>query len=216
MGVSSCKRQTAPRFEPDDALTYLGATMFSDGGIKSELNRKLGMAWGEFAKLDKIWKHTCLSKTRKVEIYRAMIVTRLLYGLSSAWLNAADLRRLDGFHCRCLRRIVRIPPAYVSRVSNASVLDQASQPKLSKLLLKQQLVLFGRVARAPESDPLRKITFCNDLRPVTDQFVRRVGRPRNEWAVMLHREALKMNADMSSIIHNVFEWKRAVHRYCQS
>ena len=104
----------------------------------------------------------------------------------------------------------------VSRVSNANVLDQAAQPKLSKLLLKQQLLLFGRVARAPVDDPLRKVTFCKDLRPATAQFVRRVGRPRNEWAVMLHKEALKMDEDMSSIVHNVFEWKRAVHRYCQS
>ena len=59
-------------------------------------------------------------------------------------------------------------------------------------------------------DPLRKVTFCKDLRPATVQFVRRVGRPRNEWAVMLHKEALEMDPDMSRIADHVFEWKRAV------
>ena len=48
--VNGCFKLQAPdgtTIEPDDALTYLGATIFSDGGIKSELNRKLGTAWGE-------------------------------------------------------------------------------------------------------------------------------------------------------------------------
>ena len=34
-----------------EVMTYLGAAIFADGGIKSELSRKLGAAWAEFSKL---------------------------------------------------------------------------------------------------------------------------------------------------------------------
>ena len=46
------------------------------------------------------------------------------------------------------------------------------------------------------------------LSPLTGQYVRRVGRPRNEWAVMLHREYCKMGAGRSTYIEQ--EWREAV------
>ena len=36
-------------------------------------------------------------------IFDSCVVTRLMYGLQSAWLNQAERRRIDGFHARCLR-----------------------------------------------------------------------------------------------------------------
>jgi hypothetical protein len=161
-----------------------------------------------------LWKHTSLSAASKIRIYQAVVVSRALYALSSAWLNAADLRRLNGFHCRCLRKILRIQPSFISRVSNAKVLATAAVPPLGRQLLKQQLLMYGRVARSMATDPLRDVTFHVGLFPATSRFVRRVGRPRNEWATMLHKEALNMNPRFETILHNKEEWKRAVHRYC--
>ena len=87
-------------------MTYLGTTIYSDGKVANELNQKLGAARAEFQKLRKLWNHSSLSKTRKLQIYQAVVVSRLLYGLSSAWLNAVETRRLNGFQARCLRCIV--------------------------------------------------------------------------------------------------------------
>jgi len=199
---------------PGSVMTYLGAAIYDDGGIKTELNRRLGAAWGEFSKLDRIWRHTSLSRGRKISIYQAVVVSRLLYALSSAWLNVAEVRRLNGFHCRCLRAALQIKPAYYSRVSNASVLRQASCRPLGNQLLEQQLLLYGRIARGRATDPLRSVTFHHDLEPATAQYIRRVGRPRNEWAVMLRREAFKVSPDMMGIIHDISVWRRAVKKYC--
>lgn len=38
---------------PTDVMTYLGATLYADGGVKRELNRKLGAAWADFSKLSR-------------------------------------------------------------------------------------------------------------------------------------------------------------------
>ena len=75
--------------------------------------------------------------------------------------------------------------------------------------------MYGRLARASNDDVLRQLTFIPDsTRPATGRYVRRVGRPRNEWAVMLEKETRKMHADPSTIINDHFLWRRAVVAYC--
>ena len=216
--VSGSYRLLAPdgsTIAPSEVMTYLGAAIYPDGRVKSELNRRLGAAWREFSKMSRLWKHTNLNRERKIQIFNAVILTRLLYSLSSAWLNVAELRRLDGFHCRCLRVILNIKVAFISRVSNAAVLQASDQLQLGRQLLKQQLLLYGKVARAPDADPLRMLTFVpGTLRPLTGQYVRRVGRPRNEWASMLQKEYNKMGAGRSIYIEQ--EWREAVYQYIHS
>ena len=84
--------------------------------------------------------------------------------------------------------------------------------------MKQQLVLLGKVARAPDDDVLRKLTFmCGSLRPATERFVRKVGRPRQEWAVMLMKESLKFAgtfANLETMLMNETQWYQAVHKHC--
>ena len=140
------------------------------------------------------------------------------FGLSSAWLNAAEVRRLNGFQCRCPRVILGVKAAFFSRVSNAAVLSQAGQVQLGKQLLKQQLLLYGKVVRAPKHDPVRSLTFIPGGRePATCKYIRKVGRPRNEWAAMLGKECSKMSVQMGvnigQIIHIVRDWRAAVHEY---
>ena len=216
-GTHKIKTPTGEIIPPTDVMTYLGSNLYADGGTKRELSRKLGAAWGDFQKLRRLWNHTCLTRARKTAIFQSVIVSRLLYGLSSAWLNVADLRRLNGFQCRCLRVIQRILPSFVSRVPNTKVLQQSGQVQLGRQLLKQQLLLLGSVARAPATDPLRILTFDpGSLDVATNHYIRRHGRPRNEWAVMLLRESARMTPQFRSLIYNEEGWKRAVHTYCNS
>ena len=76
------------------------------------------------------------------------------------------------------------------------------------------ILLYGRVARSPPSDQLRSLTFApGGLVPATSRYIRRVGRPRNEWATMIQKECFKMDARFSDRIYNEPGWKRAVHTY---
>jgi hypothetical protein len=201
--------------EPTHSMKYLGNTLHDDGGLKTELGKKLGVAWSDFSKLSRVWQHAQMTRRRKIEVFQSLIVSRLLYGLSTAWLNVAEVRRLNGFQARCLRPILGIKPAYFSRVSNATVLQQAGQIPLGKQLQKQQLLLYGKVARSPAADPLRELAFCpGTLRPATSRYVRRVGRPRNEWTVMLEKRAYAMTPQADRVIHNVGDWRAVVQEYC--
>ena len=198
---------------------YLGVVLNSTGTLQSELSRKFGRAWGEFRKLAQLWKHTSLPLRRKIEIFQAVITSQVMYGLSSAWLTIADQRRLDGFQARCLRVLLRVAPSFVSRVSNKTVLAKAQQIPYTRQLLQQQLRLFGKVARAADSDILRMLTFApGTLEPVLNSYVRKVGRPRHEWAPLLIREALKFtstHANLGRIVKQAPLWESAVSRHCR-
>ena len=59
-------------------------------------NEIIRSAWAEFYKLSQLWSHTTLTASKKIQIFQAVVSKGVLYGLSSAWLNAAERRRLDG------------------------------------------------------------------------------------------------------------------------
>ena len=168
-------------------MIYLGALLSADGRARGELNRRLGAAQSDFQALSRVWRHSALSRQRKIELLKAMVESKLMYGLSSLWLSKPERRKLDGFQNRCLRRILSVKPSFLSRVPNAAALHQAAQPKLSSRLLRQQLVLFGKVASQPAHSQLRSCCLFGDsLQPLPEHYVRRVGRPRLTWT----REAL--------------------------
>ena len=109
--------------------------------------------------------------------------------MKTLWLNVAAKWRVDGFQARCLRRILNIAPAYVSRVSNRSVLEAAGQAPYSAQLLKHQLTWFGKLGRADDQDILRELTLqLGTILPAAAQLHRRRGRPRSDWATCLHQK----------------------------
>ena len=98
-GEFCIRRADGTKIPSKDSLTYLGTTMHGDGDLKNELGMKLGRAWGEYCKIERVWAHTTIPAWKKISIFKTVISSSLLYGLSSAWLNVADLRRLNSFHC---------------------------------------------------------------------------------------------------------------------
>ena len=105
------------------------------------------MAKATFSSLATVWKHASLTQVRKLELYKALVESRLLYSLCALCLTVAELRRLDGFQNRCLRVALGIKPSFVSRVRNVGDLQQARHLSASVLLQKQQLQLLGKILR---------------------------------------------------------------------
>jgi len=68
---------------------------------------------------------------------------------------------------------------------------------LSEQLLYRQLIQIGKVARAAPNSPLRRDTFIDDtLLPQVGRFVRKVGRPRQEWTTgVMKAGAQKFGSD---------------------
>ena len=210
-------RPDGTQIPASDIMTYLGVNLHADGTMRAEVRKRIALAWKDFCSLARLWNHSFLPLRRKLQIFGAIISSRLLYGLASAWLNVAELRRLDGFQARCLRKMLRVSPAFISRVSNKSILGRSGARAYSAQLLQQQMLFLGKVARSSQTSLMRTLTFDNVmLRPLGDCYVRRCGRPRNEWASMLLREALKMcgsQREMERKISDPVVWEAAVWRH---
>ena len=144
-----------------------------------------------------------------------LIESKLLYGLSTVSLNAAQKRKLNGFQNRCLRQILGIKSAYESRVSNDVVLRKSGHPLATDLLAKRKLHLFGKVLRSDDYSPLRRVSFVPGTTvPATDRYVRRVGRPRSEWIREVSASACMHLASMArveSLAVNAKAWNIAVN-----
>ena len=124
------------------------------------MGRRLGMPSAEFRLLQQVWRHTGISAKDKYRIYAACVVSRLLYGLQTAWLVKAARARLDGFHAKCVRQILGIAPSYWSRISNEAVMQQMQAPKLTKLLLQQQLNVFWAAGQKLRLVPCEAAGLC--------------------------------------------------------
>ena len=83
----------------------LGTTLQADGKMGKALSRQLACSWADFQQLTKLWSFTHVRISHKLYIFQVVITSRALYGLSGAWLSAAEQRRLDSFQARCLWRI---------------------------------------------------------------------------------------------------------------
>ena len=199
------------------SIQYLGALISADGSIQSELNRRIGMATADFKILNKVWTHTKVTNKEKYRIYITLIVSKLLYGLQTAWLTKRQRSKLDGFHAKCVRIIVGVAHSYWSRVTNVEVLSYVDGQWLSGLLLEQQLIVFGKIYRRPLSDPLRKVIF----RPGSDELMinstrRRRGRTKLSWAAEVRKIAKQISpGELGNAMEQLSNWKKDVRNYCR-
>ena len=207
-----------------DHAVYLGGLLSADGIPRTEVTRRLGEARGAFDKICTVWNHANMCKHHKTKVLDVCIFSKLLYGLESCMLLKADRDRLDSFQAKCLRRIHKIPPAYVSRISNATVRSTANVKPLSVLLLRRQLQLYGKLAAAcPDSLP-RSMVFetgvAVDTQPRDWASARARGRPRLQWTKYMHARALEAAGSDPDRLQSLLqgapcEWRKAVEEYCR-
>ena len=89
-------------------ITYLGAIICSDGTIDRELSARIQKASGAFNQLGSIWKNRNILNNTKIRIYKAAVMTILLYGCEVWNTTKKQMKRFEVFHQRCLRRILTI------------------------------------------------------------------------------------------------------------
>ena len=67
-------------------FTYLGCTISSDARIDKEVDNRLAKASSAFGRLhSRVWNNKHLKKATKISVYRAVVLTTLLYG-SESWV----------------------------------------------------------------------------------------------------------------------------------
>ena len=136
---------------------YLGSGVDASGSVSKEVRRRIVLARAAFDSLRKVlWKRREVSVKTKMRVFRATVLTRLLYGSETWALTAVDLHRLESFQTYCLRRILRI--SWRDFVTNETVRQRCHQPVLEEVLRQRRMRWLGHVQRmGPERLPRRRL-----------------------------------------------------------
>ena len=122
-----------------------------------------------------------LSLSTKIQVYRAVIISILLYGAETWVLYWKEIRLLEQFHQCCLHSILGIK--WQDHVSNEEVLKRASLPSLESILPQVQLLWIGHITRM-EDVCMPKAVFFSELQ----EGKRNCDAPRKCYKDQLKRQ----------------------------
>jgi hypothetical protein len=175
-----------------DEFTYLGSSLCTSLSLDNELNKRIGKAATAMSKLKKrVWENNKLTLHTKVQIYRACILSTLLYG-SEAWTtHARQEKKLNTFHLRCLRRILHIK--WQDKVSNNRVLQECQLPSIFTILKQRRMRWLGHVVRMDDGR-LPKDILYGELAVGK----RSVGRPNLRYKDVCKRDLKDLKIDIAT------------------
>ena len=94
----------------------------------------------------RLWREHGISLKTKVEVYRAVVLTTILFGSECWTLYRRHIKQLEQFHTRCLRKIAGI--RWQDRVSNTRVLEMCGISGIEAFLLQSQFPWVGHSQNA--------------------------------------------------------------------
>jgi len=188
-------------------FVYLGSSIADSLVLETEINRRIGKAATTMSRLAKrVWKNSKLTEQTKITIYKACVISTLLYG-SEAWTLRAKLEhKLNIFHLRCLRRILGV--TWQDKVTNNTILQRAGIPSMYCLLKQRRMRWLGHLVRM-EDGRIPKDLLYGEL----TYGKRPTGRPKLRYKDICKRDLKALNIDINSweaLAHNRQAWRSAV------
>ena len=139
----------------------------------------------------RVWSNNKLSDHTKVNVYKASVISTLLYGSESWTMRAHQEKRL--FHMRCLRCILGI--TWQDRVTNKVVLEKAGIPSLYTLLKQRRMWWLGHVTRM-EDGRIQKDLLYGELA---------TGKRPTGWPQLCFKDVCKR--DLQALVINTGSWE---------
>ena len=162
-----------------ESFKYLGSTISSDGTLDREITARIQKASHAFGRpRTKVLQHKGICLSTKLKVYTAIVLPSMLYGCEIWTVYRRHLRKLEQFHARSLRSIMRI--RWQDRVLNQEVLERASTTSIEAMIIKAQLRWTGHVIQMDESRIPRQL-FYGEL----TEGKRNPGRPKRDTGITL-------------------------------
>ena len=188
--VFSCKVQDVigNEFENIEAFKYLGSYVSLKHGDLQEVNCKLAEGRQRFANFQNLWKSKQLSVHLKCNLYKALVLSAVLYSSETWTLSKLMERKLESFHCGCLRRILRV--SYLEKATNDEIMSRSRMPQLSTMIMLKRIKWYGHIQRM---EPGRLARSAFDWDP-PDQYAharRAPGGQRKTWMSQIEGDCVR-------------------------
>ena len=191
-----------------DKFTYLGSTLSRNVVIDDEADARLAKANSAFGRLSKnVWNRRGITLETKIKVYRAAVLTTLLYGSETWTVYQRHAGKLNHFHTTHLRKLLGIK--WQDKIPDTEVLARAGLPSIHTLLKKSQLRWAGHVARMPDNRLPKKLLFGE-----LQHGKRSLGGPKKRYKDTLKGslKSFNLNPDTWELAaQNRKEWRAALH-----
>ena len=170
-------------------FTYLGSIIENDGYIEAELQKRMSKASMSFGRLrERLWNNHNVSIRVKGKIYRAIILSTLLYGAETWTVYRRHVKKLHAFMMRHLRSIMKI--RWQDKVTNIKVLKRAGLPSMEDPLIRKNRRWTGHLLRMPTDRLPRQVLYSQ-----LPDGQRPRGRPRLRYKDTIKRNLKKRDID---------------------
>jgi hypothetical protein len=135
--------------EEVSVFKYLGSMISADNNTTPDLSYRLSRAGHAFSLLKPLFSHRHLHLRTKVRLYKAVVLTNLLYGCETWALLKFQSQRLEVFHMRCLRNIMglSIMDQRDQHLTNEHLLDRCYILPIADVMQQYRLRWLGHVGR---------------------------------------------------------------------
>ncbi|VDM01483.1 unnamed protein product [Schistocephalus solidus] len=163
-----------PRINVNDAqikngetFAYLGSILSHNTRIDDEVAQRISKAIQAFGRLQASMRNRHgIHLNTKLKMYKAVVLTTLLYGVETWTVYSNQARKLNHFHLSCLRRILKL--RLQDRIPDTEVLERIGLLSIQAMLRKVQLRWSGHLVRM-DVERLPKRLFYGD---VADGYVK--------------------------------------------
>lgn len=144
-------------------FTYLGSLISEEDATQKDIRARLGKAHCVFVRLQSICKSKQYTLRTKVRFYSSNVKSVLLYGLECWRVTIKDMKKIDAFHNRCLRKICCI--FWPVRKANEELFRMTKCNSLVLEIKHRQLRWLGRAQNGPGLYP----TGCSRMDPTQEK-----------------------------------------------
>ena len=207
INITANQRVSSVRFSPTgpgqgklvpgkSSAAYLGTILSDTFNNKAELLNRLGDCIATANRMKIFWNKANTSIRWKIQVFNAIIRSKLLYGLECIQLTNAEISRINAFQNNFLRRILGKPPTFIDRSETNERMYREIQERygcnfehFGDTWRKAKLKLFGHILRTSRADPLSQVTFNSDALRPRSVYTRRPGRPKADWVWESYKDA---------------------------
>lgn len=195
--------------EEVDQFSYLGSILTSPPACNNDVENRIRAAHSAYGRLSKrVFNNHALTVATKIMVYRAIVLSTLLYACDTWTLYRSDIKSLERFQQYKLRQILKIP--WESHITNIDVLNQASITSVEATITHHRLRWAGHVQRMDPSR-LPKIMLYGELTHGT----RPRGAPKLRYKDQLKRTLALTNIEPSSWEQTATDrktWREAIRQ----
>lgn len=178
---------------------YLGSNIQNDGKLENEINHRVSAASHAFQKLyHRVWKRHEINLNTKLLVYKTVVLSTLLYSSETWTVRRMDIKRLDGFHMKCLKTLCKI--SWRDYVPNEEVLKRTKMMSIDNMIKVKRLRWAGHLSRMQESRIPHQVLFSElkiGKRPQK--------KPRTRWIDIFKK-------DLKDQHINTNEWRSAANK----